>query len=340
MKHQTITIRDVALAAKVSTATVSRVLNNGETEQVAPKTRERVYQAVEKLDYRINHAARSLKTNSTQAVAIVAPELANDFFMALAEGVEQELSQRGYTLLIASSANSVEEEKKRVFMFVDRMVDGIIVIPAGYQGKHLQPLLDRGLPIVLVDRLVEDVDLDVVLCDNEGGAFELTQALISDGFRHIAFVGGEPNISTARERLAGYTRALKKAGIMARPEWVYPGGMKIQDGYRLMETILKSSRPPDALVAVNLMVHVGMQRRLLENSQKRKTRSKPMIIAAFDESDYTPFFPYCRYTVAQDAAAIGGHAARRILELIELKKKAEKAAGRQIIRVPVRFIRH
>jgi LacI family transcriptional regulator len=343
MKNQTITIRDVAAAAKVSTATVSRVLNNDEMEQVAPKTRERVFQAIEKLGYRINHAARSLKTKSSQAVAIVAPELTNDFFTAIAGVVEQELSKKGYTLLIASSANSIEEEKKRLVMFMDRLVDGIIVIPAGSQGKHLRLLLEQGLPIVLVDRLVEDADLDAVLSDNEGGAFELTRALIADGFRRIAFVGGSPGISTARERLAGYTRALEEAGIRARPEWIYTGGMKIPDGYRHMEAILKTSRPPEALVAVNLMVHVGMQRRLLEYDRNGKPRA--MIIAAFDESDYTPFFPYCRYTTAQDIEAIGSQATRRILEQIESKKKAGKAAGsgeeeKRILRIPVRLIRH
>jgi LacI family transcriptional regulator len=356
MKNQTITIRDVASAAKVSTATVSRVLNNGEAEQVAPKTRERVFRAVEKLGYRINHAARSLKTKSSQTVAIVAPELTNDFFTAITGVVEQELSKKGYTLLIASSANSVEEEKKRLTMLADRMVDGMIVIPAGSQGRHFQSLLDRGLPIVLVDRLVEDAGPDAVISDNEGGAFELTRALISDGLRRIAFVGGNPGISTARERLAGYTRALEEAGIRVKPEWIYSGGMKIPDGYRHMEAILKSSRPPDALVAVNLMVHVGMQRRLLEYNRNGKARGKPMIIAAFDESDYTPFFPYCRYTVAQDIEAIGSQATRRILEQIESKKKAEKNAGsgaeartlnpgrkkaeQRIIRIPVQFIRH
>jgi LacI family transcriptional regulator len=356
MKNQTITIRDVASAAKVSTATVSRVLNNGETEQVAPETRERVYQAIKKLGYRINHAARSLKTKSSHAVAIVAPELTNEFFMAVAEGVEQELSKKGYTLLIASSANSVEEEKKHITMFTDRMVDGIIVIPAGSQGKHLRIFLDRGLPVVLVDRLVEDADLDAVLSDNEGGAFKLTQALISDGFRHIAFVGGDLRVSTAKERLAGYIRALEEAGIRVRPEWIHSGGMKVQDGYQYMEAILKSSRLPEALVAVNLMVHMGMQRRLFEYGGNGQVWGKPMIIAAFDESDYIPFFPYCRYTVAQDTAAIGNQTAQCILKQIELKKKAEKTArsnqeaetanslsgpfSTQVIRIPVHFIRH
>jgi LacI family transcriptional regulator len=352
MKSRAATIRDVAAAAGVSTATVSRTLAPDGAGRVSEKTRLRVRSAAAKLEYRANYAARSLKTRSTRTIAILAPELANDFFMDLAQGMERELNARGYTLLVASSANSVDEEKKWVAMLTERMVDGMAVIPAGARGEHLT---GHGAPIVLVDRLVKGADLDAVLSDNETGAFDLTRSLLNDGFRRIAFVGGDKNISSARERLRGFRKALSAAGIEAGP--VYLGGMGIEDGYRGMEKILRSPRPPEALVAVNLLVHLGMQRRLLEygggvsrnvagNSRRDHRRGGGMpVIAAFDETAYTPFLPACRYTAAQDAAGMGKQAVQRILERIDLKRGGrnqlpKEAAGKRVIRFPVTILKH
>ncbi|MDR2631263.1 MAG: LacI family transcriptional regulator [Spirochaetaceae bacterium] len=343
MKRQT--IRDVAAAAGVSIATVSRTLAPDKSGRVSENTRRLVFSAVETLGYRTNHAARSLKTRSTRTIGIVAPELANDFFMELAEGIEGELDAHGYTLLIASSANSGEEEKKRLSVLADRMVDGMVVIPAGARGDHLKALAGRGLPVVLVDRLVEGADLDAVLSDNEGGAFELTRALLADGYRRIAFIGGDITISTARERLSGFGRALAEGGIRPEPDWIRLGGMGVEDGYRGMDTILKFRRRPEALVAVNLLVHLGMERCLLDHNQGSREK-EPLVIAGFDETVYTPFLPACRYIAAQDAMGIGKQAVQRILERIALKKNSDgseaalETTGGEIIRLPVKIIRH
>ena len=334
------TIRDVAVVAGVSTATVSRVLAPGNSSHVAEKTKGRVIAAAEKLGYRTNYTARSLKRQSTMTVAVVFPELANDFFMDVAEGIERELNSEGYTMLLSSSLNSVEEEKKRISMLAGRMVDGMLIIPASSQGEHFQSLSDQGMPIVLVDRIVEGTELDAVTSDNEEGTFRLTKALLSDGFTKIAFVGGEITLSSARERLSGYARALAEAGIKPEPSWICLGGMEVEDGYRQMKNLLKKRNPPEAMVAVNLLVHLGMERFLLDMDSP----ARPVVIAGFDESRYTPFLPACRYTASQDAIGMGSWAGKRIIEKIREKKtlsfengkagKPRESAAR-IIRLPV-----
>jgi LacI family transcriptional regulator len=333
------TIRDVAEAAGVSTATVSRVLAES-ARPVAEKTRLRVIAAAKKLGYRTNHTARSLKTRSTMTVAVVFPELANDFYMDVACGIERELNERGYTMLMASSLNSIEEEQKRISMLADRMVDGMVVIPASSRGEHLQALSDQGMPMVLVDRLAEGADIDTVTSDNERGTFLLTRALLADGFRRIAFVGGEITLSNVRERLSGFARALAEAGVKLEPSWICLGGMEVEDGYRWMESLLAGQNPPEAMVAVNLLVHLGMERRLLD---RRNEGSRPeVVIAGFDESRYTPFLPACRYIASQDAVGMGKQAGRRIIEKIRQKKAgrfresaAEEISGERNIRLPV-----
>jgi LacI family transcriptional regulator len=335
------TIKDVALLAGVSIATVSRVLASENSGPVAKETRNRVMTAAKKLGYQMNYMARSLKLQSTMTIGVLFPELANDFFMDVAEGIEQELHVEGYSMFLSSSLNSVEEEKKRIHMLANRMVDGMLVIPASSQGRHFQSLSLQGLPIVLVDRIVEGTELEAVTSENEEGAFCLTKALISDGFKRIAFVGGEITLSTARERLSGYARALAEAGIKSEPSWICLGGMRSDDGYKHMGKLLKKRNHPEAMLAVNLLVHLGMERCLLDMNGLNGS-NPPVVIAGFDESGYTPFLPACRYVASQDAVGIGRKAGKRIIEKIREKKAPSSEGiknGERIIRLPVTISR-
>ena len=333
-----ITIKDVAEAAGVSTATVSRVYSPGFSGYITDKTRGLVIDAAERLGYRMNFAARSLKRQSTMTIGVVFPELVNDFFMDVAEGIERELHAEGYTMLLSSSLNSVDEEKRRISMLADRMVDGMLIIPAGSHGEHLQALSNQGMPMVLVDRIVEGTELDAVTSDNEEGTFRLTKALLGDGFRRIAFIGGEITLSAARERLSGYARALAEAEIKPEPSWICLGGMDVEDGYRQMERLLRRRKLPDAMVAVNLMVHLGMERCLLDKNAGVSGVKSQIVIAGFDESRYTPFLPACRYIASQDAVGMGKRAVQRIIEVIGEKKallEESSKPGARIIRLPV-----
>ena len=332
------TIKDVAFAAGVSTATVSRVMAEDNHRPVTEKTRTRVIEAAKMLGYRMNYTARSLKRQETMTIGVIFPALANDFFMDVAEGIEQGLYAEGYTMLLSPSFNSVEEEKKRISMLAGRMVDGILIIPAGIQGEHLQALSDQGMPMVMMDRIVESAGLDAVTSDNEEGTFRLTKALLADGFKQIAFVGGEITLSTARERLSGYKKALVEAGIDPDPSRICLSGMEVKDGYLHMENLLKKQNPPQAMVAVNLLVHLGMERCLLD----MKGSAPPVVIAGFDDSRYTPFLPACRYIASQDAVGMGMAASRRIIEMIREKKNPgfeNKKNGEKIVRLPVTISR-
>jgi LacI family transcriptional regulator len=247
---------------------------------VSEDTRARVLAAAERLDYKANHVARSLKTRTTRTVAILAPELANDFFMELAEGMEKELEKSGYMLLVSSSSNSAAEEERRLRVLSERLVDGIVVIPAARRGDHLRAVAARGTPVVLVDRLVEGARLDSVLADNSGGAYAATRALLSEGRVRAVFVGGDLALTTAVERLDGFNRAAAESSGV---EILEPrlGGMGIEDGYRHMDELLRSAAEPDALFAVNLLVHLGMERRLLEEPP---SVYDSLAIASFDET--------------------------------------------------------
>lgn len=331
MNHPSVTIREVAKYAMVSTATVSRVIN--EDEKVVPATRDKVREAMDALGYKVNFVARSLKTSRTKTIGIMAPDLSGDFFMYIAESMDRELSVHGYSLVVSVSHDSAEEEGKRLRHLAERLVDGIVMIPATDKGAHFSFLKEFGIPLVFVDRRVTDLDADCVLTENEEGAFEATQALIADGYSRIGFIGGKPEISTSLERFAGYKRAMESAGLAIEPEFVRFGPPTLPFGYHAMEEMMKRDDSPDAWFLVNVFTHIGATNYL---TSEGKTRAQRIVISAFDEMPYSPLLRFCRYSVQQPIAELGKTAARLILKRIR-EPEAEKT---QIVRLKTRLIRH
>ncbi|AEJ60710.1 transcriptional regulator, LacI family [Spirochaeta thermophila DSM 6578] len=330
-RRRLLTIRDIAREAGVSTATVSRVLNHD--PRVRPETVKKVLSVVESFQYSIHHVARSLKTGRTNTIGVLAPEFANEFFMELAESMEQELRKEGYSLLISSSHESVEEEKKRIRMFIERSVDGLVIIPSSDRGEHYVEAQKAGIPIVLVDRATSGVSCDAVLVDNVGGAYAAVTALIHEGFRRIAFIGGDLHILTSKERFEGYTRALKDAGLSVDSDLIRLGDLHIESGYALMKELIEGPDPPDAFFIVNLFMHVGATNYLV-SLPPEKTRE--VVIASFDEMVYSPLLRFCRYAVAQPIDELGRTAVRLLLD--RLKRK--ESSSPRIVRLPTSLVRH
>ena len=331
MNHHSVTIRDVAKYAMVSTATVSRVLNND--NKVTGRTRDKVREAIETLGYKVNFVARSLKTSRTKTIGIMAPDLSGDFFMYIAESMDRELSMHGYSLIVSVSHDSAEEEGKRLRHLAERLVDGVVMIPATDKGAHFAFLKDFGIPLVFVDRKVNDMEADSVLAENEEGAYEATKALITDGYERIGFIGGKPEISTSIERFSGYKRAMESAGLAIEPEFVRFGPPTLPFGYHAMEEMMKREDSPDAWFLVNAFTHIGATNYL---TSEGKARAQRIVISAFDEMPYSPLLRFCRYSVQQPIAELGKTAARLILKRIG----EPEDEGFQILRLKTRLIRH
>jgi LacI family transcriptional regulator len=354
------TIHDVAREAGVSTATVSRVINDHPV--VSEETRRRVRSAIESLSYNPNQAARSLKTRVSKTVGVIVPELASDFFMLLVETMEHKLAARGYSLLVCSSYENVEEEKRRLTLLMEKLADAIVMIPATDRGGHLHAVQSRGIPLVFIDRIATGCRPDAVLVDNEKGAFEATSALIADGYRRVGFIGGDLHVSTMRERYEGYRRAMKKAGLKMEKEFVRLGPPHVEWGYRAMREMSELPDRPEAFFIVNLYTHIGATdylmsrggrvgggvepldgRRSVRNAGSPRPRGgvepRPrggVVFAAFDEMHYSPLLRFCRYAVAQPIAEMGAAAARLVLERIEGRRRGEPV----VQRLPTKLIRH
>jgi LacI family transcriptional regulator len=307
------TIKDVAKLAGVSIATVSRVLNR--MGVVSPDTERKVYSAVNALNYKRNTVARSLKVRRTKTVGVVAPELSNTFFLGIVEQLERLLGAMGYALVFCSSQNSVEEEKRKISLLLERNVDALVVIPAGDVGMHLTGPSFSSTPLVLVDRKISGLDCDVVLTDNRKGAYRVTAALAKEGITEIGFLGGDRHVHTSVERLHGYLDAMREYGLAVDPRFVLLGGMTMQDGYRLMGTALGKSGCPRAFFMVNDMVHIGASSYLM--SECTEAVQSSMALSAFDYLYYAPLLKFCHYAVAQPLQKIGEATAALLCKRLE-----------------------
>lgn len=215
------TMKDVAARAGVGLKTVSRVVNS--EPGVTPDTERRVQEAIEALGFRRNDSARVLRKGRTASIGLVLEDLADPFYGPLSRAVEEVARAHGALLINGSSAEDPEREQELVLALCARRVDGLIVIPAGDDHRYLEPEIKAGIATVFVDRPAGQIDADIVLSDSFGGAREGVAHLIAHGHRRIGFIGDQPRIHTATERLRGYHAAMVDAGITVQDSWVSLG---------------------------------------------------------------------------------------------------------------------
>lgn len=312
MKRETyspVTIREVARYAGVSIATVSRVLND--SSSVTAETRERVCSSMAALGYTRNEVARSLKIRRTRTIGIIAPELSNIYFMEVLESMGRLFDVHGYTMVVCSSNNSLEQERRKVKVMMERTVDGLVIIPVSDESKVLQG--PASVPTVLLDRRLPGSQIDMVITDNRWGAWAATKALVDEGFSRIGFIGGDFRISTARERYEGYLQAVREAHIPTDERFVFQSGpMDRKTGYESMQRILRSPDHPDAVFVANDLLHLGATACLSAFS----ISPSDFVLSSFDYLFYTPLLSYCHYAVCQPLDDIGNAVAKLLLRRI------------------------
>jgi LacI family transcriptional regulator len=259
------TIRDVAEAAGVSVATVSRVLAGN--YPVAAKTRQRVQRSVRELNYVVNTHARALAGVQTETIAFMLNDLRGPSFADAAHGVEQEAAGRGRLCLICSTGGDPEREQAFLMLMREQRASAVIVIggvrdDAPYResmAEMARSLQSVGSRLVLCGRpLVGDgVPATVVEYDNEGGAYSITTHLLANGHRRILFLGGDEGSTTSMGRLAGYRRALTDFGVPVDPGLIEGRGFERRDGYETVRRRLDRGVDFTAVFAMTDMSATG-----------------------------------------------------------------------------------
>ncbi len=256
--REAVTLRDVARAAGVHPGTASRALNDATRSLVRPETVERVVRAANALGYRPNHLARSFKTRRTRSVGVVIPDINNPLFPPIVLGVEDRLANEGYVTLLANTQN---DPVKRVRIFeemVERHVDGLIVATARREDPDLVGLLEQGVPIVLVNRVVEDRSFSSVSVDDAAGIRAVVEHLVELGHERIGHVAGPQSMSTGYARCEGYLASMQAAGRSVHPSLISSAeGFTIAEGESCAAELVSQPNPPTAIIAANDMLALG-----------------------------------------------------------------------------------
>lgn len=258
-----LTIRDVAQAAGVSTATISRVLND--SGYVSAEVREHVQATIRQLNYRPNAIARSLKQEKSRSIGLIVPDMTNPYFMTMARAVQRRIEREGagYHLLIMDSAEDPEKECEALHFLLEKRVEAIILAGTGGNPELVQAASDGGTYVVLADRTIEGLDLDVVAEDSFDVSREAIVYLAGRGHRRIAVINGRLTISTARERYAGVCAGFAQAGLQAAPELVVEGDYTRQGGLAAIRALMAQSERPTAVFCANnemtFGVYLGLQ---------------------------------------------------------------------------------
>ena len=302
------TIRDVAKLAGVAPITVSRVVND--SGYVSQATRAKVEAAVDELGYVPNMLGPSLRFKQTMTLT----DIANPFWTTVTRGVEDVAQANGYSTILCNTDESEEKQAQYLQMLLRRRIDGILLVPASSSAAPIELIQKQGIPVVVVDRTVPNVDVDIVRADSENGAYQLTQHLITLGHRQITMLAGPQTVSTAIDRVDGFCRALNEHGLESCDTQILWGNFSQESGYEMALAALAASPGPTAVFAANNFVALGALRALKEQNLNVP---EDISLVAFD--DVPPAFTINPFlTVAkQPAREMGKQAARLLLDRIK-----------------------
>lgn len=308
------TLRDVAHAAGVHPATASRALNPQTRSLVNADTAKRVMRAAERLGYVPNPIARSLKTARSSTIGLVLPDLTNPLFPPIARGVDDELGAAGYSALIVNTDNDPERERKLVSSLRSRNVEGLVVATARLDHPLLEQLRGEGVPMVLVNRRTEDLDIPCVIADDTTGVTMAVKHLADLGHQRIAHIAGPLDTSTGVVRANAFHAAVRDLRLDDDPSLVVEAAYWVEEnGAIAMRRLLDAGTEFTAVVAGNDLIALGCYDVFAERGI-----SCPEDVSVVGFNDM-PFLDKLRpplTSVAVPHHQIGVEAARMLLEII------------------------
>jgi LacI family transcriptional regulator len=303
---------DVAALAGVALKTVSRVVNS--EPGVSPELESRVRQAIEQLNYRRDANAATLRRlgRKTQTIGLVLEDVSNPFSSALHRAVEDAARERGVLVFAGSCDEDPDRERELIGSFRERRVDGIIVVPASHDHTYLHDERRTGTALVFVDRPAVHLDADSVVSDNVGGARQAVQHLLERRHRRIGFLGDLLSISTALERLRGYTQALEAADVPVDGDLIRTEVRDPDTAAGAIDAMLALHEPPTAFFTGQNLLTIGGVRAL-----RRAGRERELALIGFDDVSLADMVDPAISVVAQDPQAIGQTAADQLFRRLD-----------------------
>ena len=315
------TIRDVALKANVSAATVSRVLNGN--SYVKEETREHVLKVMPELQYISSIARRKKESGGSRKLGMVIPDICNPFFSEVYYASCLSAEEHGYQLLLYHSNENTTSESTAIHNLLSDHVEGLIITPVADDNELNVPLLrlvqEKGIPIVFIDREMKTIDCDGVFIDNFRGAYDATTLLLNEGHRKISTIAGPKNTIPGRERLKGFMKAMSDFGCEIPPEYIQYGDFKSKSSYISTNRLLDLPNPPTAIFTCNNLATIGCLKALISRGKKI---SKDISLVGFDEIDLLDTLGFNISVIARETSEMGRVAVRQILSRIETQSES------------------
>ncbi len=324
------TMKEVAEEAGVSVTTVSHVINN--TRYVSPELTQKVNQAIEKLDYHPNPLGRGLRKGESNTIALLVSDIANPFFPKVARGVEDCARENEYNLILCNTDEDPSEEKLYLSLLKAKQMDGFIVAPTVNGIEYLNTLVEE-VPLVLIDRKIDEVETDQIFSDNFGGAYQAVKHLIDLGHENIGIILEITEIRSFADRLAGYKKALRENELKIKEGYIKQSGLELEGAYQVTKALLEDRPEITAIFSTNNLVTRGVLHCFKDMGVKCPD---DVALVGFDDPDWAASFNPSITSVAQKPYEMGYKATEMLIKRInrqEAKPKPQFVQLETIIKV-------
>jgi LacI family transcriptional regulator len=331
-----VTIADIAKELNLTGATVSRALNN--RKGTSEETRILVQETAERMNYRRDRIAWSLRSGRTNIIGVIIPSAEINFFGSVVHGIESLANQHGYNVLIYQSNEQPEYEKKAIETFLSTRVDGILasIAKETMEFSHYLEIKEKGVPLVFFDRANDSLNIPSVVIDDYKGAYAATEHLLKQGYKRIAHIAGQQHLKIFKDRLNGYKAALTAYGIPIEEELVYFGNVSIDAGRLAVRHFLELPHPPDAVFAVEDFTALGV---IKELKDKQIDIPGAFGVIGFANESFDEHITPSLSSIDQQTVQMGKEAFRLLMELIENNIVTDQLTKSSIILQPVPIFR-
>lgn len=320
-------IQEVAKMAGVSPSTVSRALNG--FPGISEKTRQKVIEIAKKLNYKPNYRGQILTTKSTKNIGLLITDITNPFFPELVRGAEETASESGYTILLGNTSESIDKETSYLEFFSRGPVDGVIISASRISNEHIISLAEEGLPIVVINRILEHPKISYVSTDMEKGGYLATKHLIELGHTKIAFINGPSHSEAAERRLSGYKKALAESKIRYNSKLVSFNVPVAESGYKEATRLLNTEDPPTAIFTYNDLMAFGVIRAVKDLGVRIPD---DLSIVGYDDIFFSSFTDPPLTTIRQPKEKLGKKAVELLLKLMKGERQGILVEPELIIR--------
>lgn len=320
MKKGKATIHDIAEKLNITASTVSRALNDN--PRISENTKKMVIKMAKHLNYQPNNIASALRSGKSKLIGVVVPTANRNFFSSVVRGIEEIANSLDYKVIISQSYDGYKKEVDTVEALLNARVDGIIASIAKNTENfdHFQKVLDKGIPLVLFDRITNELEVSQVVIDDYLGAYQVVDHLIKGGCKRIAHFTSPKKINIYKDRMRGYEDALRAHGIAFDSELIEECNMQLEDGRNSMENIIHKAIPFDAVFSSSDYAAMGAMQVLKEKGFKIPGE---VMLAGFGNEPFTSFTDPPITTVDQKSIPMGHIIAETFFALLKDGKKDE-----------------